>query len=146
MAVHRVAFVTIGLVVTGAVTGALCGIAATAPIAIADWIHPTPEPTLAGADFTVVAGTVVGAILGAMLAPLVAWGWLRHVALWRVVLTPALGTLAGASAGWLTGVVFTALNPVALLLGCSILGAVGSSLMLRRRVREALSAPPPAGT
>jgi hypothetical protein len=149
MAVHRAASITVGLIVIGAITGALCGAATMAPLAIAEWVRPSPEPTLAtlaGPTIAVVSGAVIGGILGAILAPLVAWGWLRHVALWRVILTPTLGSLAGASIGWMMGFVFAAVNPVALLLGCSLFGAVGGSLLIRRRGKELLSAASRAST
>jgi hypothetical protein len=113
---------------TGAVMGGICGAVATAiGLAIAGGgIHTQ----------AVLFGTWFGAGLGAVAAPIVAWGLLRHVPLGRAIAETALGSIAGATVGWLV----PAINPLYGAVG----GFVLSALQLRLRTAgRARIAPPP---
>lgn len=79
------------LVVTGAVTGAIVGAGAFLPL-IGDIVD-------ANAFVVPFIGAVFGAMLGGILAPIFAWTLLRRVPLWRAVLEPTIGALAGAILG-----------------------------------------------
>ena len=87
----RILAVTVGLILTGAVCGAILGglsflveLAADRRLVTApDW----------GMAFTV--GAVFGAIFGAVLTPLLAWIFLRRVSLARAIGQTALGVIVG---------------------------------------------------
>jgi hypothetical protein len=93
MDIKRIAAVTGGLAVAGAVVGAVVGM-----VALAAWrvmVGDTPAPE----DFGI--GAVFGAGMGAVLGPLAAWMLMRHVPIGLALGGTALGTLAGAIAGLL---------------------------------------------
>lgn len=83
----------------------------------------------------VVFGGGLGLFVGAVGAPLIAWGLLRHVPLGRAILVTGTGTVAG----WLLGGLL-AVNPF--LLALAGFGASGWALGLASRRRL----PPVAGS
>jgi hypothetical protein len=112
----RIALVTIGLSVTGAIVGAVAGAAAfllgvLASGRLSDW-------GLSG------AAAMLGAFYGSIGAPLFGWLVLRHVPLGRAIGWTALGTVVGGATGWVFPLV---LNPVIGAFG----GFIGASLLAR---------------
>ena len=93
----RITGVTAGLLLAGSITGALLaagvlGIVGLVVDGPGGFPHIWEAYGLAGA---------VGALVGGVGLPLVTWGFLRHVALGRVVLETALGTMMGGVVGLL---------------------------------------------
>lgn len=84
------------LAVLGGVVGALAAIPLT-------WVGKV----LSGAPPADLANYLwnmrVFGIMGALFGPMLAWSSLRNVPLWRAALEPAIGALAGAALGMLTG-------------------------------------------
>jgi hypothetical protein len=84
----RILVVTGALALTGAVVGALCG-------ALSVTLALLPSG-LRGFDAQIFAvATPVGAAVGAVITPLIAWVLLRSVPLGRAILQCAAGTVAG---------------------------------------------------
>ena len=93
----RIVAVTAGLLVAGAIAGAL---AADAAMAIALAVTDGPGALRGtGEGFFIV--TVVGALFGGVLLPATAWIFLRRVALGLALLGTVLGTIAGGVVGWI---------------------------------------------
>ena len=126
--------VTLGLSAVCGVAGALVGALALTPLAVLDW-------SLDAALVVLAFGATLGAPLGMIVGPLFAWRLLRDVPLWRVVLQPAAGALAGGLAalgalfflgdsrlGTSTELVF------GIMLSLPLLGASAAALHLRRSV------------
>jgi len=121
----RVVAVTIGLIFAGAVTGALVAILTVTAV-----VYATGGPGEAGPMSTVLrlVGTV-GALLGAPLAPAVAWLLLRRVPIGRAFTGLALGGILGCLVGWLLP------NPFASFVQPIVAGALGfciAGVILRR--------------
>jgi hypothetical protein len=135
----RILNVTGGLVLVGAATGALAGLIALLPLPLEEVVRPTRDngmlPFLEMAPFA----AAVGAALGAVLGPALAWSILRHVALWRVIVHPLVGTIFGTAIGWAL-----ASNPwlpgIPAILGFGLLGTVAGAIQLRIQVRRTLKA------
>lgn len=134
---RRFSSVTLGLVLAGAVVGALCGIAALAPFALVRLLHPSPDDNFYSVWDVVPWAATVGSVLGAVLGPVLAWGLLRRAPLWRVVRDLAIGSVCGASVGWTFARApwMPRVGLAVLLLG-GVLGAVVAGILLRRRVRD----------
>lgn len=130
----RISVVTASLALAGAVIGALLGAGLLAILGfLAD--GPGREPYVWIA-FDLAA--VAGAVLGGIGLPVVAWTLLRHVPYSRIVLETGLGTVIGASIGYLG----FALNPVTAVVG-GVAGFLLGALQLRiRRKPEARLQPP----
>lgn len=92
----RVAAVTGGLMVTGAVCGATAGIAA---LAVSGLLEVGLQAFSSAGPFLLAA--MFGGVGGAVAAPLVAWSLLRRVPLGRAIGWPTMGTSLGAAVGWL---------------------------------------------
>jgi hypothetical protein len=96
----RVFYVVVGLSACGAVVGALCAIAAVtvalatrSPADAASFLAPSP-----------IMGAIaqLGATIGAVGAPALAFGLLRRVPLGRAIVLTGVGTVLGAVMGeWL---------------------------------------------
>lgn len=87
--------VTAGLAVAGAAVGAVLGASILgAMFAFGPW-------SVGDSDFmyAVVYGGGFGAAAGAVAAPAIAWGLLRHVPLGRAIAHTAAGTVLGAAIG-----------------------------------------------
>ena len=93
----RVLLVTAGLVVTGAVVGAVLG---AAVMGLWVWVF---RATLDFNDHHFLIGAVGGAFLGAILAPTASWLFMRHVPLGRALWHTTVGTLLGAICGLIIG-------------------------------------------
>src|SRR5688500_16738356 len=93
----RIIAVTLGLSVAGAVLGAVAGAMAFAlSLAIggsSDLLFGEPLKLL-----TIPA--VLGGVVGALLAPAMAWLLLRHVPLGKALAWSTVGTVAGGVLGW----------------------------------------------
>jgi len=95
MRIARIAAVTAGLVVVGALVGGVVGVLVTGMLLGS-----------AGGGLalllnleTVLFIGAYGAAMGAVLGPLAAWLLMRHVPLWKAIGGTALGTLAGSVLG-----------------------------------------------
>jgi hypothetical protein len=95
-------------------------------------------------------GAKSGAVLGAVLAPITAWFFLRRVPLGKALLHTTLGTSAGAAVGLLLDRLSLARNwplPASLLL--ALAGFLGAAIRLRITTRTQAagagmqSSPPP---
>ena len=132
----RILAVTAVLAVAGAVTGAICGLLALATVVVTRrlWMifgyYPHAPIWTIG-----VGAAAAGAVLGAILGPLLAWSILRHVPLGRVILWAGVGTVLGSFAGW-------ALMPTLpfagfpAIFGGGLLGMVTAGVGLRRRAAK----------
>jgi len=98
MEMKRVAAVTGGLVVAGAVAGAVAATLAVGAVMM------TTEPREIFRDpELLLIGVKMGAAFGSVLGPLAAWLLMRHVPLGVAIGGTMLGTLAGAVAGLMVG-------------------------------------------
>jgi uncharacterized membrane protein YfcA len=127
--------VTAGLTLAGALTGAVCGLLALAPLLISHWLRPNPDYYFATYSEIAPWAAGAGAALGAVCGPTLAWSLLRHVSLWRVILWTAVGTVVGSFAGWAANT-----NPISpglpAIFGGAILGMIVAGVGLRRRARK----------
>ena len=98
----RVIAITSGLVLAGAVTGALSGVLAI-EVAVVVYLRSLAPFQLLGAS------SVIGAVFGAVVAPVLAWSALRHVPLGRATAGIAIGAGIGGALGVLAGA--GAVNP-----------------------------------
>jgi hypothetical protein len=90
----RVLAVTGGLIATGMVVGALCAMVAFPLIFLPLGLSPDVSESA-----LLAIAALFGAIIGGVMAPVVAWGLLRRVPLGRAVGWSAVGTVVGAVAG-----------------------------------------------
>jgi hypothetical protein len=91
----RVALVTAGLAVTGAVLGAMAGALALGIVFAFTW-----GPVGLSDLVILIMPAFVGGFIGFFAAPLAGWLLLRHVPLGRAFTGLALGTVVGGLAGW----------------------------------------------
>src|ERR1051325_3924692 len=91
----RIAAVTGGLLVAGAVAGT---VAAEAAFLVAAVFSHTGE--VINRQSLLTAGST-GALLGGVLLPITAWIFLRRVPLGLAVLGTLLGTVVGGTLGWI---------------------------------------------
>jgi len=92
----RVALITIGLAFAGAVSGAVSGFVAL-QAAAATYLRTGAPPALSA------GASVIGATLGAFVAPTFAWSLLRSVSLGLAVSGIAAGAGIGGAIGILVG-------------------------------------------
>ena len=119
----RIAAVTGGLLVAGAVAGA---IAADAAFLIAQTIEGG-SLSLIGLEPLLFVGSL-GALLGGVLLPITAWLFLRRVPIGLAVLGTLLGTVVGGALGW---VLFSGSDQIRGGLGGAFAGFALSTLLLR---------------
>jgi len=95
---RRVAIITLGLALTGAVVGGVLG-------ALSLWLATAIRGMTLSLNSTrvLLAGGEAGALMGTVLAPVAAWSLMRSVPLWRAIAEPAFGTVLGAVAGTILG-------------------------------------------
>jgi hypothetical protein len=121
----RILLVTAALSAVGAVVGAI-----TSVVAMTLWLltHGLGTPPIFSFETGIAA--MIGAGLGAVLAPLEAWLLLRRVPLWRAITETAIGTIIGA-------VAFSFLTASSLIAG-AVVGFTVAALRLRfvTRVRR----------
>ena len=105
----RVVGVTLGLSAAGAVFGGVAGATALGvALFIDDGLAALKELSV------VLVPGVIGAVLGAVCAPLAGWLLLRRVPLGRVFGGLSLGTILGGIAGWYLPLGFDPINqPIA---------------------------------
>lgn len=120
----RIAAVTGGLLVAGAVAGA---IAADVALLIAAALDGN-GPELIGLEPMLFVGSV-GALLGGVLLPITAWLFLRRVPIGLAVLGTLLGTVVGGALGW---ILFSG-DQIRGGLGGAFAGFALSALLLRLR-------------
>jgi hypothetical protein len=95
MHVGRAFSITLGIAVVGAAIGGIIGAALLAGWTSFSWFFYDP-----GSRGSIVAGgAAAGAGLGAVLAPLTSWVFLRRVPLGKALLQTMVGTTAGAAIG-----------------------------------------------
>ena len=119
----RIAAVTGGLLVAGAVAGA---IAADAAFVIAQTIEGG-SLSLIGLEPLLFVGSL-GALLGGVLLPITAWLFLRRVPIGLAVLGTLLGTVVGGALGW---ILFSGSDQIRAGLGGAFAGFALSTLLLR---------------
>ena len=89
-------WITVALVLSGALAGAVIGLALTP---LGKLVAGAPPATLANYQWNALAFGVIGALL----APTVIWAALRRAPLWRALTEPLAGGIAGAALGVLLG-------------------------------------------
>jgi hypothetical protein len=106
MQLKRVAAVTVGLGIAGALMGALCGAVMMLAYILMEGVgaliavEGTGGHSVGGfVGHMVLEGMLFGAALGAVLGPLSAWLLMRHVPIGLALGGTALGTLVGAVIG-----------------------------------------------
>ena len=108
--------ITAGLVVGGAVAGAVFGAVLTPLGKIVAGAPP--------ADVGIYIWNATSfAIFGAVLAPIVTWAGLRRAPLWRTIVEPLAGAIAGVGLGVIAG------SPLLFLLGFPV-GAAAAAARL----------------
>ena len=92
--VRRIIQVTAALSILGAVVGGILGgvLIALLPLGI-----PMADFRITGEPLYI--GTLFGAVMGSVLAPIAAWTLMRRVPIWRAIADTAVGTLIGAMVG-----------------------------------------------
>src|SRR5690606_7151662 len=123
--------ITIGLVVAGATAGAVAGAALTP---LGKLVAGAPPATLANYAWNMAAFGMMAAVV----SPFVTWSALRRVPLWRTLVEPLVGILAGAGIG-------VALGSGAAFLLLSVGGMMAGMIRLGYRYREPTSADLPEG-
>ena len=123
ISLRRVLAVTAGLIVTGILAGGLaagCAVALTA-ILQGDW-RSALDLELWGFSFA------IGAVIGAVIAPVTAWLFLRHVPLGRLTFQTTLATALAGGVGFFFG-----LNPFIVAPLGYLAAAVRLAVMTPRR-------------
>ena len=141
MRLGRAATITLSIAAIGAIIGAALGAGL-----LAVWVL---RLGVQGSGFlnASLAGAANGALLGAVLAPITAWTFLRRVPLGRALLQTAIGTTLGAAVGLIAGSVRL---PVIQTLPVGLIGALvgflAAAIRLRFATRTARATPnsPPA--
>ena len=108
----RIALVTAGLFVAGAICGAVAG-----ALALGTWLMLLGEG-VNGSDLVFAA--VVGAPLGGLVAPLFAWTLMRRVPIGRMLVVCTVSTAAGGIIGALPGAFLGCLCAAVALYGFSL--------------------------
>jgi hypothetical protein len=121
----RVAAVTGGLALAGAVAGAV-----VADLVLAGGILITDGPAAVLRQWRWYGfGALAGGVCGVVLGPLAAWLFLRRVPLGRAVLETSIGSAVGTAVGLLLG------PTIATVLGGALVGLLASALRLRWQFR-----------
>lgn len=133
ISIKRVFAVTAGLLGIGALCGAVLGAVIVGAMLLRYGLsEATPD-----VGFALIFGGGVGAGIGAVLTPLLAWIFLRRVPLGRAIGETAIGMLAGVA----LAMIFVP----AYWLGAALLGFLGAGVRLfvvSRRALPAGSGPP----
>jgi hypothetical protein len=127
--------VTAGLIVASALLGGSCGLLALLPIPVRHLLRPTGDDGFITAGDLAPWAFACGASLGAVLGPTLAWTLLRRVPLWRLLLEPAVGTIAGAFLGWAVADNWW-LRGIPTILTFAFTGTIAASLRLRFATHE----------
>ena len=128
MRLGRAATITLSIAAIGAIIGAALGAGL-----LAVWVL---RLGVQGSGFlnASLAGAANGALLGAVLAPITAWTFLRRVPLGRALLQTAIGTTLGAAVGLIAGSIRL---PVIQTLPVGLIGALVGFLAAAIRLRFA---------
>jgi hypothetical protein len=114
----RIIAVTVGLSVAGAIFGAL---AAVMGLVVLTVLSGGGAPML---DMAVIPA-ILGASLGAVGAPAIAWLLLRYVPLGKAIAWSTVGTAAGGVVGWLLATVLDRASPgIDTAVGSQVRGAI----------------------
>ena len=130
MRIGRVAAITLSIAAIGAIIGGALGAAL-----LAVW---SLRLGLRGTDFLAGAGVgaAEGAGLGAVLAPITAWAFLRTVPLGRALAQTSIGTTAGAALGLVLGSIgMPSLTSLPAGLVGALFGFVAAAIRLRFATR-----------
>jgi len=92
----RIALAVVGLMVAGAVMGAISGVVVAQVLGA---VHGSLDLLFEAVVWRVSA--LIGAVCGAVLAPLASFTILRHAPLWRVFTDTTVGSVVGGCAGLL---------------------------------------------
>jgi hypothetical protein len=135
MRAGRVFTVTLGIALVGAIIGGVIGAALFAAWTSLSWVDTVDG---SGGWGRIAAGAGAGAGLGAVLAPLTSWVFLRRVPLGMALLQTTVGTTAGAVIG-------LGLDSAGLLLRTNVpaglVGAIAGFLAAAVRLRFAARTP-----
>lgn len=131
--IGRVARVAVGLALAGAAVGAVCGFLTLAPMAIQRVLRPTPDDVFVSVWDLAPWAVGSGAVLGAVLGPILAFSLLRPIPLWRAVLQPAVGTVVGSLIGWVVAFRQSTPGLAPIFIG-GIGGMLIAGLLLRVRI------------
>ena len=126
----RIAAVTVSIAAIGAVIGGALGAALLAVWAL--------RLGVSGRDFVdgALFGAGTGAALGAVLAPITAWTFLRRIPLGRALAHTAIGTTVGAAAGLVIGAIgLPALTSLPAGLVGALIGFLAAAVRLRFMTR-----------
>ena len=96
MRVGRAVSITLGIALVGAIIGGVIGAALFVAWTSLSWAISV-DPS--GGWGVIAVGAATGAGLGAVLAPLTSWVFLRRVPLGKALLQTTVGTTAGAAIG-----------------------------------------------
>jgi hypothetical protein len=134
MRVGRAVSITLGIALAGAIIGGGMG-----ALLFAAWQSLASIMSYNGGGRVIIApGAAAGALLGAVLAPITSWVFLRRVALGKALLDTTVGTTAGAAIGLaLDG---ARLTP-RLFVPASLVGAIAGFLAAAIRLRFARRTP-----
>ena len=127
MRVGRVVSITLGIAAVGATIGGVMG-----AILMAAWQSVVRLILIAdGPRVFIAPGAAAGALLGAVLAPITSWLFLRRVALGKALLDTTVGTTAGAAIGLaVDGTLGARMFVPASLIG-AIVGFLAAAIRLR---------------
>ena len=129
MQVGRAASITLAIALVGAIIGGVMGAILFAAWRSLSWIVAYDGN---GGASVIALGAAAGAGLGAVLAPLTSWVFLRRVTLGTALLQTTLGTTVGAAIGLaLDG---AGLTPKSLV-PASLVGAIAGFLAAAVRLR-----------
>ncbi len=124
----KVATITLGLMITGACFASLAG---AASLTTALWIEQDPWYMLG-----LFVGPFYGAPIGAIMAPVLAWAFLRRVPLGQMFVSLSAGTALGGVVGWVT--TFTTLEGPKVVAGLAgaVIGCLVAAIRLRYQARR----------
>ena len=135
MPAGRIFTVTLGIALAGAIIGGVMGAALFAAWTGLSWVWVNDRD---GIGTVIAVGAAAGAGLGAVLAPLTSWVFLRRVPLGKALLQTTIGTTVGTAIG-------LALDSTGLMLRshvpASLVGAIAGFLAAAVRLRFAARTP-----
>jgi hypothetical protein len=123
---RRVALAILGLMLTGAAIGGVLG-----ALLLVGWVL-VEQGTGSGFGMVAFFGGGFGALIGAIMAPIVGLLVLPSVPLWRALLETGLGTLVGGAAGFYVPPV----GPIVGGVAGFVVAAVRLRVVFARRRRE----------